>query len=434
MRGMVVVILAVCLAACEGVGLGKLSIVDNAANPIIERQGKAAKVDLVAMLDPEQYGRERAYQGLKRLHGTVSANAMTVRFFDTLRQEVEKDAGANSGIDALENAFAGFYDSRYDTNTQARRRNGVVGRLVGASDQECSYFLDQIRQEQAGFNFAFGALTTILGGAGAITTATNLARALAGSAAIASGIRAEGNDTNFRQLTAEVIVRGIKARRAEYMKTINIHRAQAIAEYTVEDAIADGMIYHAHCNLIHGLEHASTQVLLSQDIGLRRTMTLLAEAGIKGPVSFNPEEAKEVAALPKPEGDVSEPAFNRDQAAKAAQASATTAVDFDAEIARLKKLRASVKADSLDADGTKQLADIDERIKKFDKYSTELKGFQDSASEARREAAKAEFDEAARQAAIAVKARKQSDALAVQGRLEAAIVETMIKKLLEPRA
>jgi hypothetical protein len=426
--------LASCLAACEGVGLGKLSIVDNAASPIIERQGKAAKVDLVAMLDPEQYGRERAYLGLRRVHASVSANPATVKFFEILREQVEKDAGADSGIDMLENAIAGFYDSRYDTNTQARRRNGVVGRLVGASDQECSYFLDQIRQEQAGFNFAFGALTTILGGAGAITTATNLARALAGSAAIASGVRAEGNDTNFRQLTAEVIVRGIKARRAEYLKTITTHRAQAITEYTVEDAIADGMIYHAHCNLIHGLEHASTQVLLSQDIGLRRTMTLLAEAGIKGPVSFNPQEAKEAATLPKPEGDVSEPAFNRDQASKAAQAAATTAVDFEAEISRLKKQRSTIKADSLDAAGTKQLADIDDRIMKLDDYSTKLIGFADSASQARREAAKAEFDEAARQAAIAVKARKDSDALATQGRLEASIVETAVKKLLEPKA
>ena len=359
------------LSGCANNFFSKFAITENAASPIIEQQQKFAKVDLVALLDPRQYGRADSFDGLSRLD-EASKKSDGSRFFEKIREGLENDPAAEAGLDRLENAFRGFYDPGYQVSTQMRRRNSVQARLIGASDQECGYFLDQIRQDQAGFNFALGSLTSLLGGVGAIVTGADLARAFSGAAAITSGIRAEGNDANFRQLTAEVIVRGIESRRSEIQEKINSRRTSTIDSYTVEDAVADAVKYHSVCNLISGLEHASSQVQLSQDPGLMRTLSLLKKAGVEGPISFDPEKLESddgakvgstgLAAI------VSDTTAIRSNATAAIRSIEQLLANAETLVAVLKQRLQKEKTELRDGDSSKEkLAKMEEDIESLDK-------------------------------------------------------------------
>ena len=281
MRFLIVCACLIVLSGCSSSFFSKFAITDSAAKPIVKGQEESVGIDLVSILDPKQYGRLDALEGLQNLDQRIGDPPKN-KFFEKVRKELQNDPVGQAGLDRLENAFRGFYNADYGVSTQVRRRNSVRSRLLDASYNECEHFLDELRQEQAGFNFALGSLTSTLGGVGAIVTGAGVARAFSGAAAIVSGVRAEGNDANFRQLTAEVIARGIETRRSELLETINPRRNLPIESYTVEDAVADAVKYHSVCSLISGLQQASKQVQLSQDPGLRRTMTLLKKAGIKG--------------------------------------------------------------------------------------------------------------------------------------------------------
>ncbi|MEQ8355169.1 MAG: hypothetical protein RH942_06495 [Kiloniellaceae bacterium] len=353
------------VSGCTSDFFSNFAITDNAANPIIEGQQKFAKVDLVAFLDPRQYGRSEAYEGLRNL-GAASEKPEGNKFFKEIQDDLLDDPVAASGLDELENAFYGFYDPRYGgADTQTRRRNSVQARLNGASDQECSYFLDQIRKDQTGFNFALGSLTTALGGVGAIVTGAGLARAFSGAAAIASGVKAEGNDANFRQLTAEVIVRGIVAKRTELLESVKARRKAHIGDYTVEDAVADSVRYHSFCNLISGLEHASKQVQLSEDPGLKRTLKLLQSAGIEGAVTFDLEKLSTEGATAGAPTTLAAAVTDGDSVRRVAASSVESIAKLlsgaAASITNLRKKRETLNSDSpVSAGTTAVLAEVDE--------------------------------------------------------------------------
>jgi len=55
-----------------------------------------------------------------------------------------------------------------------------------------------------------------------------------------------------------VITKGIAARRKEILAAIDVGRKKLPAEYTIEMAIADAIVYHGACSLVGGLEQADS--------------------------------------------------------------------------------------------------------------------------------------------------------------------------------
>ncbi|OPY69251.1 MAG: hypothetical protein A4E63_01854 [Syntrophorhabdus sp. PtaU1.Bin050] len=169
-------------------------------------------------------------------------------------------------IDVAFNAFYETCPSKDQNNKCAEdelilRRNRIQETLIAASVQRCNVYLSYIRRIDSKVGLALGSLATILGGAGAIVTGTDSARALAGSAGISSGLRAEFKEDFFYNQTINVISKGIRERRKEIYKEIEAHRGEdggaCLTQYPVEAAVKDALLYHGACSMIAGLETAS---------------------------------------------------------------------------------------------------------------------------------------------------------------------------------
>ena len=81
-------------------------------------------------------------------------------------------------------------------------------------------------------------------------------RALSGTAAIVSGVRAEIQDAFFKGLTAQIVVDGIQFRREEIVHRIRQNQKLDLRKYPVEQAVVDALKYHDSCSLLVGLETA----------------------------------------------------------------------------------------------------------------------------------------------------------------------------------
>ncbi len=168
---------------------------------------------------------------------------------------------------ALEKAFRSFYAADLDLE---RRRNRIQERVLGASALRCGIFEDYLKRKDVTFNLLFGTLTTVTAGLGAILTPASTVRALAGTAAISSGLRAEFNDAFFQQLTVQVITNGIRIRRARIYSSITGRQGETITAYPVEAALRDAIEYDNACSLVVGLEESALTIARVSDPGLNR--------------------------------------------------------------------------------------------------------------------------------------------------------------------
>jgi hypothetical protein len=154
-------------------------------------------------------------------------------------------------------------------------RNNLQDRIIAAANQRCGLYQNYLKQLQGKTDLSLGILSTILGGAGAIVTAADTARALSGSAGIASGTRAEFNQAIFLNSAIPIIVKGIERRRERLKTVILSHRNDDITTYTPALAVADAIDYHNACTIGKGLEEADVALELTKNPGLEEMNKVL---------------------------------------------------------------------------------------------------------------------------------------------------------------
>jgi hypothetical protein len=163
----------------------------------------------------------------------------------------------------------------HDPITGRGARNQAQDRLIAASAQRCNDFKANLQRSYSRSNFGLGVGTTLAGTAGALVPGLRASKNLSGVAAVLAGTRAEFNQDYFSNLTTNLIVDGIEARRSEYVKDINAKRASGLDDYTLEGAIADALHYHGLCSMISGLQYASRHIRMTVDPGMNSAMRIL---------------------------------------------------------------------------------------------------------------------------------------------------------------
>lgn len=213
-----------------------------------------------------------------------------VALLDPKNERSSKKATSSDGKIEIEQAFAAFYE---DKNELELRRNRVQERLLAASNQRCNEYKQFIKQINTQTGFILGSLATTLAGVGAILTPASTVRALAGSAAITSGIRAEFQQDYFANLAVEVITKGIDARRKAIYEEILKRReaAKDIKEYPVKAAVKDAIFYHGACGLLAGLEEAGTSIERARDPGLNTLNEMFEENELIHRLTFGNRES-----------------------------------------------------------------------------------------------------------------------------------------------
>ena len=134
-------------------------------------------------------------------------------------------------------------------------RNRLQDYLRRVSDDICLAHKGDIMGYASATNFALSAVTSTLGGVGAIVTGVTATRALSGSAAISNAIREDVDQNIFYNNIAPAILRQIDLQRQKVMQEIEPKRTKDIADYSVDEAIRDIAEYHNQCSF--GLAVAS---------------------------------------------------------------------------------------------------------------------------------------------------------------------------------
>ena len=195
-------------------------------------------------------GKESKSARINGTLGDVSVRACVAAAFDSLQ--------SNDGPDLTVNA------ETYRMN----RRNDVTGRLLAASDQACEKFTQRLNSFQSGTNFFTGSLATALAGAGAIFTPAGTARAFAGAAGIASGVRAEFNGDLFYQQLVPTLRKAIETARTTARKPIIDGFTSKLDVYPMSVAFSDVIRYNGACSLVAAEATMAASLTLANHPGM----------------------------------------------------------------------------------------------------------------------------------------------------------------------
>lgn len=206
------------------------------AEEMVSNNAKIAPVNLITLLDPKK----KAEQS----------------------EASKEDWSKISDSEKLNRAFEAFYEyDERDPEKLKMRRDRLQDRLLASSNEQCRQFKLMVKlQRDIPADLIPAWTATITAGLGAIFTPVNTVRALSGSAAIVSGIRAEALQTIYTDKTIQVLTAAIDIRRKKKFDQIEQKRARTIQDYTVEAVISDATEYHAACTLIAALEEVSAAI------------------------------------------------------------------------------------------------------------------------------------------------------------------------------
>ena len=152
---------------------------------------------------------------------------------------------------------------------QRRERNKVQSAFLTATNVACDNYKRTLNRAFSNVNFGLGTASTFFGATGAVLTDPGTIRGLAGAAALLGGVRAEYNDAYFRNKVVEVLTKAIDNAQTKKMQEITRRQDYMIADYTMEDALNDAVLYLSECTLISGLEETSESLQTVADPGLK---------------------------------------------------------------------------------------------------------------------------------------------------------------------
>jgi hypothetical protein len=224
---------------------------------------RKATVAIVLMLPAilAACGTESSWFAGQRANIAGAASVTDSKIENVTAEEIATYLGANAN-DSLEKA-TDIFNAESVNNTREfkmQRRDTLQDRLLVASQNRCNFYEEYLKRFQGDSSSFFGAMTTILGGAGAIATNATGARTLAGLASIFSGVGAEMQKDLFANLASTVIVPGIEKRRHEILQEIVNKRCLPTDRYTIGLALMDAIRFHGACSMDVGVAEAGAAV------------------------------------------------------------------------------------------------------------------------------------------------------------------------------
>lgn len=183
---------------------------------------------------------------------------------------VAEDKGKNKSTNQYETIDVASLLQRYGLDTindvdkktadegYKYRRNEVQDHLIAASNQRCDIYIRTLVASKAQAKMGWNGLATFLTGAATVVTPMSAARLLSAGATVSLGVLNAYDEAYLDKLTVQLISAGIKKQRLAALVNIQNFRNESLVIYPVNRAIADALSYHGMCNILTGLEAAST--------------------------------------------------------------------------------------------------------------------------------------------------------------------------------
>lgn len=144
-----------------------------------------------------------------------------------------------------------------DASKSKAGRNRLQDYLLTRSDETCIIHKSDIIAVSSTVNTSLTGLASLVGTIGSILTPESTTRALAGSAAMLTGLRDNVNQNVYYNNFADAIVKKIDEMRAQVRQEIVNKRGQEPEDYTPEAAVFDVVRYHNACSFSMGVAELS---------------------------------------------------------------------------------------------------------------------------------------------------------------------------------
>jgi hypothetical protein len=144
-------------------------------------------------------------------------------------------------------------DKDLDTERQLKVRNTVAQAIVDASTRNCDAYLNSLRGDQVANRTLSDILATGFGIAGGLTDPVRNAKILSSLGGFSTAFGASIDRNIFAQQAVELIADQVKKYRAAERTTIEGKYSRSYSDWSLEQAMADVVEYHADCSLMKGL-------------------------------------------------------------------------------------------------------------------------------------------------------------------------------------
>jgi hypothetical protein len=203
--------------------------------------------------------------------------------------------------------------SSEETNLQdvgALMRNDIQDQIIAASNVRCQQWMSYFSTQSAAVGFTTKSIGTVASALATAFTPVDVKSGFSAASSIATGTSANYTEIYLQQKTTSVIFQGIVTRQASLIRGLRSKRFKdgkpaPLQSYTLSQAIADGLAYHAACSLESGLEQASEALAPQQSQKGTQVTQLTAQTNSAGGANNGPvvgANNTQVGAVNNPSG------------------------------------------------------------------------------------------------------------------------------------
>ena len=231
-------------------------------------------------------GRVDAHGSLPAIHRTFDSLSFVKMLAGGKASECDGESGSirvypnHNGAD-YQCAIDRFYERTTALNDAAQRleRNRIQEHILAVSEERCNAYKKYLRYDQGSTNFWMGSTATLAAALGAIAPGLAAAKTYSATAGVLTGINAEYNQAYFGNLFYTVIAKGIDERRRDAYREIQTYgQVKGLANYTMEAALKDAIVYDGMCSAVSAMEYAEKSIQLVNDPGIDSLNRILVKA------------------------------------------------------------------------------------------------------------------------------------------------------------
>lgn len=183
---------------------------------------------------------------------------------------VPKPGGSLSERQAAEQratdlAIAAFYSAGFSEEKAALYRNEIQDRIIAAANQRCQLWKNYFATASSTVGFWSGIVGAATGAASIAFSPEGTKDALTAVSTTSTSVGTQYEKSYLFSLTMPVVFQGVESRRQGIISSVTQRRTRAgapvpIQTYSLSEAIADALEYHAACSVASGLQQAQERL------------------------------------------------------------------------------------------------------------------------------------------------------------------------------
>lgn len=174
-------------------------------------------------------------------------------YLDNYIKAVDRDAKPST---SYEEALARF-EVKLTSDQKRAARNAILGSLLGASEKNCGFYLENLRGVEAGSASSLGIIGHLFNAGSLIATDAPTKTGLTAMNELMTNSSATIKTEVFANAGSSMLATAVRAARLEARTTLEDRMGEEYLGYPLSMAVADTYYYHSLCNVVTGAAYTT---------------------------------------------------------------------------------------------------------------------------------------------------------------------------------